>query len=175
MAMSYSRWQEMLRSVPANARKLYDIIPIAEGWSYSQIHQEAQRRGLNMSVQVIMGCVGELKDAGLVQTIDNMHRRTPHKDKPELISVASKEHLHVEPIKTRPAAAAAEPPKSATDRLADLAGRIEKMSNVANMLVTEAKAISEDLADVAVAIEESEGATSKELETLRALKALLRG
>ena len=160
--MSYSRFQQMLQSVPANARKLYDIIPIAEGWSYSQIHQEAQRRGLNMRSEVIMGAVGELKDAGLVQTADNLHRRTPHKPRPEPI-ITNKEatlagSTDIKPIQTRP-----EDRLSPFDKIAALATHLRKLAD-------DASAIADDLDDVALAIEESAGgeaAAKAELARIR--------
>lgn len=179
--MTYSRHQEMLRSVPANARKLYEIIPISEGWDFSRIHQEAHRRGMNFRVEVIMGCVAELKDAGLVQTdATHQHRRTPHKPKPEIVLRKDKEPtVTVDKISTRPpngAAPAAPPAKTALEHLSGIADRIKKLADVATMMATEANAISDDLAEVALTIEERTEASQDEVAKLRnlaqALKAL---
>jgi hypothetical protein len=180
--MSYSRFQEMLKSIPANARKVFDIIPIGEGWSYSQIHQEVQRIGMNVRAEVVMGCVATLKDAGLVfEPEQSRFQRAPHKPKPDLREtitiqkeppVANPPSAAIHPIQTRPATA--EEKLSATDKLGALSAQVRMLAEGAEKLASTARGIADDMDDIALAIEEQAGNIGEEMQKLRNLASALK-
>lgn len=135
--MSYARFAQMLQRLPTNARKLYELIPIGEAWTYLQIHQEALRSGLNMPHTTVMGCVGELKDSGLVyEPTQHTFQRCPHKPRPEPRATNNEQTEHtttmangsIAPIKTRPAGAAPEEPQTPVDKLGSLAAQLRQLS-----------------------------------------------
>lgn len=152
MALSSIRHSELLRSVPTNAAKVYEVIPITEGWTYSQIHQEMQRLGHNVRQEVLMGCVVRLKDAGLVyEPTQSRFQRVAYKPKPEL-------KLATPMPQTSPAASVLKP--TPADALANLAVQL--------------RAIASTIDDVALAVEEQLNTENEELKKLHQLRDLLK-
>jgi hypothetical protein len=162
--MSFARHSEMLSSVKANARKVYDAVPINEGWTYSELHQEVQRSGMNMTSEVLMGCVCRLKDAGLVFEPEQYRfQRTPHKQRPILRAVTQSKD---DETMTKPAGKP-EPAPSTFDQLSGLAVRMRKLGE-------DAASLASDLDDIALAMEDKLHVDDAELSKLRTLRDLMK-
>ncbi len=65
--MNQQRFESMYRGMTAQAKKVYDCIPISDPWTPSQIMQELHRKNISMSdMRVVLGCVNSLIDCGVV-------------------------------------------------------------------------------------------------------------
>lgn len=79
--MSYTRFQQLLASVPANARKVYDAVPVQQAWRINEIGDALQLTGQMMRIDVLQGCLAALKHADLITEIAGRYQRTSHKPK----------------------------------------------------------------------------------------------
>lgn len=65
--MNAARLMEAERHISAQARKVLECVPLQEAWTTEQINSEIGRRGMRMDKSAVLGCLGSLKDAGLVR------------------------------------------------------------------------------------------------------------
>lgn len=169
--MTHARFAEMLGAVPANARKVYEAVPIDQCWTFAEIGQEVRRLGYNMNTTTVMGCVITLKDAGIVhEPHPNQFCRMPHKPKPVLQEEPepmANNTQHV-PILTRPASVDQTEKLSAFDKLSALSTQLRTLATAAN-------SIADDLDDVALAVEERLHGEGEEMKKLRLLRDAIKG
>ena len=64
--MNQQKFDQLYRGLTIQAKKVYDVIPIAEAWSITQIMQELHRLNISMSdKRVVTGCLNSLVACGL--------------------------------------------------------------------------------------------------------------
>lgn len=174
--MSHARFQEMVRSVNSTARKVFDVVPIAEAWTLKDLRAELQRGGINISTDALVVSVGELKTAGVITERCGQFQRVECKPRPvdtqqeEPLTAAPPRDSHL-PIQVKAAPA---PAMSPLDAIAILAQRVKKLSDVATMMVNESKAVAEELEAVAIDIEVNHEQAIKGMQQLAQLRTLLK-
>ena len=68
MTMNQAKFDAVHKGLTAQAKKVYDAIPISEPWRPAQIMKELHRRESSMSdMRVVMGCLNSLIDSGCVE------------------------------------------------------------------------------------------------------------
>lgn len=66
-AVNQSKFEQAHRGLSAIAKKVFDAVPISEGWSPTQIGHEMTRQGSGGGeVRITLGCLNTLIDMGLV-------------------------------------------------------------------------------------------------------------
>lgn len=82
MSLSASRQRVLLDGQTAMARKVFEVVPIAESYTAQQIHSALVRNTrANVDFRVIEGCLSMLHGAGLVSKSSNLYQRAPVKSK----------------------------------------------------------------------------------------------
>lgn len=163
--MSPERANAALSGTTTVARKVYDAVPINEAWDLAAIRAELLRlRNSSIDMHTMRGCLGVLREAGLVIERDGRFTRCKVKARHE-----KEEATNVIEIKPQ------EPRKSVGTPLETLSGIASRLSAVARDLAaiaseieTEALRISSDL--------EAQDEDSAKLDQLRdGLRAVLKG
>lgn len=143
--MNQDKFESIHRGFSAQAKKVYDALPISEPWSPSQIMQELHRKNSGMNdARVILGCINTMVDAGVVV-------ESP-KSKFQRVEVKSK--AIKEPMKV------AKQDTSAIDRLSVIAQKLREL----------AQDMESAALDLAEQVEKNEADTTK----MRQLQALLK-
>ena len=128
--MTPARADALLKGQSAQARKVFDAVPILEAWGTQQIKRELDRTGKgNVDIRVVCGCLNDLEAAGLVcQPARDMYRRR--------VKLAAPNPASKEPVMaSKPATTAArvEPSKpdagSAIEILGDLSSEITALAD----------------------------------------------
>lgn len=161
--MSPERANAALGGTTAVARKVYEAIPINEAWDPAKIRSELLRLGItSIEMHTMRGCLGALRDSGLIVERNGMYVRCKVKAK------APKEPTNMIEIKKTK-----EPDNaSALDTLSRLAGRLSSvardLADIASELETEALRISTEL--------EAQNEDAAKLDQLReGLRSVLKG
>jgi hypothetical protein len=155
-AMQKSKFDTVFRGLSAQAKKVYESLPISEPWSPSQIMQELHRKNISMSdMRVVMGCMNTLIDIGCVEEpTKGMFIRVEIKEKaapsPEFKVVKQKD-AQMKQI---------ESPNNPIDRLSSLASRLRELAS--------------DMDDAAIALAEQAQKNDAETIKMRQLQALLK-
>lgn len=154
------------------ARKVLDVVPLAEAWLPQQIVGElARATGSNPDFRVVQGCLARLVDQGLVRRVDGARFQ---RVRPRVSLKPSKEPDTVPPSATKPDNA---PPSNATpiarvdsplDRLAVMAGALREQAQRLN-------AMADVIEAVALDYEAQLQRTGSDSAKLRQLQALLKG
>lgn len=161
--MTPERASSALSGTTAVARKVYEAVPINEAWLPVKIHAELLRLG-NSSIEMhtMRGCLGALRDAGLIAERDGKFVRCKVKARPP------KETTKVIEIKKTKD----EPSNSALEVLSRISGRLSSvaadLAAIASELETEALRISTEL--------EAQNEDAAKLDQLReGLRSVLKG
>lgn len=170
-SMNQAKFDGVHRGLSAQAKKVYDSLPIEQAWSPVQIMQELHRRncGLN-DMRVVIGCINSMIDAGCVAEPEKgMFRRVEVRQKeqikaPKLVSVKSIE----EPPMAK-AIVSASPVTTSTNK-ASTVGPIERLSALAQKLRELATDMETTALDLAEEAEKNDADTAK----MRQLQALLK-
>lgn len=65
--MNRSRLESITNNLTGVAKKVFETVPIAEPWHMNVIAGELRRRGHNIDRKTIDGCLGSLKDSGVIR------------------------------------------------------------------------------------------------------------
>lgn len=153
--MTPEKQRQKLAGQSGIAQKVFEAVPIQEAWPPNQIGQAIARVcGSQLDGHTILGCLGRLKDAGLVREVEPQRfRRTAVSP----VSIKPKEAMPA-PQKPAPQPAA---PTSAIDLLAGIAKSM--------------RALAGEIETAALAIEEGQAKADEDVQKLRQLQALLKG
>lgn len=157
--MNQSRFDAVYRGLSAQAKKVYEVLPISEPWGPSQIMQELHRKNISMSdMRVVIGCINSLIDAGCVdEPSKGMFIRAEIKERsapsPEFKVVKQKE-TKVKQEENKQTEA------SPIDRLSILSRRLRDLAS--------------DMDDAAIALAEQAQKNEAETIKMRQLQALLK-
>jgi hypothetical protein len=70
--------RQKLAGQSAIAQKIFDCVPIKQGWISHQIAAEVRRlTGTSPEIRTVVGCLNKLVDAGLVRHLHGEYRREP--------------------------------------------------------------------------------------------------
>lgn len=157
--MNISKFESVYRGLSAQAKKVYESLPISEPWSPSQIMQELHRKNISMSdMRVVMGCINSLIDAGCVdEPSKGMFIRAEIKEKqaPNQTFKTIKQKDTEMQKETKP-----ENTTNPIDRLSTLASRL--------------RALATDMDDAAISLAEQAQKNDAETVKMRQLQALLK-
>lgn len=159
--MSPEKHASILTGLSSIARKIYDFIPILEEWSAVQIAAESKRKGHNIDIVTLRGCLSSLVNSGVVKELPGgkFSRILP---RPKAIAQVKRkeEDLMTKPEAAKPA------PRRPTEILGQLASRVSQ-------LAADAKKLGSDIEAAAIEMEDQMKATSEEIEALRQLRSIL--
>lgn len=149
----------LIEGLTSTARKVYEVVPIADAWSSLQVSAELKRIGTPHELRIIQGCLKSLSEQGLVQRlgVDSFQRaksRAPSEKKESVMPTT----LKLTPIDTFAAVA---------DRMRDAA---KDMRLQAATLEEQASALETAALQATVGTD----AERAEMEKLRALKEALK-
>ncbi len=152
--MNAAKIKQAEQAQTAIATKVLNALPIADEWTVHIIRAELDRKGINIDMRVLSGCLNTLKSSGLARELaGGRWRRVTATDKPQLKAVKSPETpADLEPI----------------DVIADVAARLRTLSR-------DLSALAEQVESAVLNIESRDASVQQDAEKLRQLKALLQG
>lgn len=184
--MTPARAERLLSGQSALAAKVFAAVPILEAWTMEQIKRELERTGTTMKIapHTVMGCLRDLKDAGLIGEPIREHFRSNTKiprtvmdlelndDETETPAPASEQSMPVQ----APAAA----PKPATkpttlETLANLSESLVEATTALRKVIVSVQTIAKQIDDVALTVETERQESADIVSRYHQLQALLRG
>ena len=155
--LNQQKFDQMHRGMSAQAKKVYEAIPIAESWTPTQIMQELHRKNISMrDVNVVMGCLNSLIDCNLVvEPVKGVFRREPIRPKCE-----SQDTQPIEQAKEKEVNKTVIAPVSPIDLLGAFATRLRELAN--------------DAENIAIAVAGQAEKNEAETAKMRQLQALLK-
>lgn len=165
--ISQTRFKQMFNVLNAPVKKVYEAVPVSEAWTSTQIIGEISRLGYSMrDSKAIIGCLDTLKRQGLIQ-------------EPErgcFIRVEVKETVttfdkFIEETKEKTMATS----KPVTQIKQSNLDRLINLSEKANGLAAQMKAVATELENVALEIEAEIQENSTSAQKLKQLQELLKG
>lgn len=166
--MSQARFNAIYNGMTSAARKVYDVVPIAEAWDKVQIARELRRLNISLDIKVFDACLGALRDAGLIRELHQgeFQREKVREEaaKPANHDTKGGEMSSFSKMESLPAAPAK---KSPLDRLGELAQRATQLAGAVS-------ALASDISDAAVDIQAQLENTEEGVKKLRQLQTLLK-
>lgn len=156
--MNHTRMQSVIEGLTGTARKVYDAVPMLEGWDTSQILAEMRRAGNGFDMARFHGCLKSLIESGLIVQSAGKYRRVKTK-KPEEKPATTATRIRSE---TMPK------PEDPMDELAGIAAELRGRAAALNEL---ADRIESAALNVASSIESAKTGEKK----LNELAGLLKG
>ncbi|MCA8226185.1 hypothetical protein [Burkholderia vietnamiensis] len=159
--MTPAKYQAALSGLSTIAKKVLDMVPIQDAWSRSEIAGHLLRvTKSSPDAAVIDGCLGRLKDAGLI--------REPSRGRYQRVEVREREVLKVPVQKPEEAVnAPVEQPILPIEILSKLAER-------ARTVATELVMLASDIETAALTIEQGNAENAASLEKLRQFQSILK-
>ncbi|RQV20645.1 hypothetical protein DF039_12455 [Burkholderia cenocepacia] len=159
--MTPAKYHAALSGLSAIAKKVLEMVPIQEAWSRSEIAGHLLRvTKSSPDAAVIDGCLGRLKDSGLI--------REASRGRYQRIEVREREVLKVPEQKSEEAVAATEP--QAILPIEILSQLAERTRGLATQIVM----LASDIETAALTIEQGNAENAANLEKLRQLQSLLK-
>lgn len=162
--------EAMLQGQTSIARKIFEFVPIAEGWSEFQIASEMHRvTGSKVDPKVFRGCLRDLADAGLIRRRADQFSRTPIQDKTPKEAEMPKA---VTTLQLKPSQPKGEKPAdSPIEILGDIAGSIVALGK---SMAEQLHQLASRVEEAALQIEQGQEANAANLQKLKQLQSLLR-
>lgn len=156
--MNQAKFDSIERGLTHVSRKVFQAVPMREQWTRHQIHAELGRQGVNLTHNVVGGCLDSLRGMGLIREPDRGEfiRVVVRAYQPEEPKEAALPASTLAPVATKPA--------THESPLAVLAGLSKDLRGLADRI---------DAA--ALDVEERIEALGRDTEKLRQLQALLKG
>ena len=166
--MNQQKFDAVYRGMTIQAKKVYDAIPIQEGWTPAQIMGELRRRNISMTDKhVVLGCINSMIDSGLiVESPKGVFRREPVRPKfeqQEQLPEPTPPAKEPEPMSKTPAPAPAKDVPPSIDP-------ITRLSALAINLRALAAELESAAVDLAMQFEQNDAETEK----MRQLKSILK-
>ena len=164
--ISQTRFKQMFNTLNAPVKKVYEAVPVSEAWTSTQIIAEISRLGYSMrDSKAIIGCLDTLKRQGLIQ----------EPERGSFIRVEVKETTtfdkFIEETKEKTMATS----KPVTQIKQSNLDRLINLSEKANGLAAQMKAMATELENVALEIEAEIQENSTSAQKLKQLQELLKG
>ncbi|KVX33414.1 hypothetical protein WT32_02400 [Burkholderia anthina] len=159
--MTPAKYQAALSGLSAIAKKVLEMVPIQEAWSRSEIAGHLLRvTKSSPDAAVIDGCLGRLKDSGLI--------REPSRGRYQRIEVREREVLKV-PVQ-KPEEAVNAPVEQSILPIEILS----KLAERARAVATELVMLASDIETAALTIEQGNAENAASLEKLRQFQSILK-
>ncbi|KVF22927.1 hypothetical protein [Burkholderia cepacia] len=159
--MTPAKYHAALNGLSAIAKKVLEMVPIQEAWSRPEIAGHLLRvTKSSPDAAVIDGCLGRLKDSGLIREVS--------RGRYQRIAVREREVLKVPEQKSSEATVAAEP--QAILPIEILSHLAERTRSLATQIVM----LASDIETAALTIEQGNAENAANLEKLRQLQSLLK-
>lgn len=164
--LSAAKVDAILQGQTGLARKVYEATPIREAWAVGQI-QAAMRNGGVNEQRVIVGCLKDMREAGLVKELGGLFQRAEVRNK----AAANTTPTEKKPIMQKPAPIT---PKQAQpmEVLAELS---DDIISLATDLSDRLKRLSARVEEVALSVELDREKNAENLAKFSQLQALLKG
>jgi len=164
--ISQTRFKQMFNTLNAPVKKVYEAVPVSEAWTSTQIIAEISRLGYSMrDSKAIIGCLDTLKRQGLIQ----------EPERGSFIRIEVKETTtfdkFIEETKEKTMATS----KPVTQIKQSNLDRLISLSEKANGLAAQMKAMATELENVALEIEAEIQENSTSAQKLKQLQELLKG
>jgi len=164
--ISQTRFKQMFNVLNAPVKKVYEAVPVSEAWTSTQIIAEISRLGYSMrDSKAIIGCLDTLKRQGLIQ----------EPERGSFIRIEVKETTtfdkFIEETKEKTMATS----KPVTQIKQSNLDRLINLSEKANGLAAQMKAMATELENVALEIEAEIQENSTSAQKLKQLQELLKG
>ena len=165
--ISQTRFKQMFNVLNAPVKKVYEAVPVSEAWTSTQIIGEISRLGYSMrDSKAIIGCLDTLKRQGLIQE--------PERGcfiRVEVKETATTFDKFIEETKEKTMATS----KPVTQIKQSNLDRLINLSEKANGLAAQMKAMATELENVALEIEAEIQENSTSAQKLKQLQELLKG
>ena len=164
--ISQTRFKQMFNVLNAPVKKVYEAVPVSEAWTSTQIIGEISRLGYSMrDSKAIIGCLDTLKRQGLIA----------EPERGSFIRIEVKETTtfdkFIEETKEKTMATS----KPVTQIKQSNLDRLINLSEKANGLAAQMKAMATELENVALEIEAEIQENSTSAQKLKQLQELLKG
>jgi hypothetical protein len=164
--ISQTRFKQVHNTLNAPVKKVYEAVPASEAWTSTQIIAEISRLGYSMrDSKAIIGCLDTLKRQGLIQ----------EPERGSFIRIEVKETTtfdkFIEETKEKTMATS----KPVTQIKQSNLDRLISLSEKANGLAAQMKAMATELENVALEIEAEIQENSTSAQKLKQLQELLKG
>ena len=164
--ISQTRFKQVHNTLNAPVKKVYEAVPASEAWTSTQIIAEISRLGYSMrDSKAIIGCLDTLKRQGLIQ----------EPERGSFIRIEVKETTtfdkFIEETKEKTMATS----KPVTQIKQSNLDRLINLSEKANGLAAQMKAMATELENVALEIEAEIQENSTSAQKLKQLQELLKG
>lgn len=164
--ISQTRFKQVFNTLNAPVKKVYEAVPASEAWTSTQIIAEISRLGYSMrDSKAIIGCLDTLKRQGLIQ----------EPERGSFIRIEVKETTtfdkFIEETKEKTMATS----KPVTQIKQSNLDRLISLSEKANGLAAQMKAVATELENVALEIEAEIQENSTSAQKLKQLQELLKG
>lgn len=182
--MKHRRFTSLYNSQTGTAKKVYDAVPLSEGWDAMDVLRELTRQGsTNHKIEVIGGCLGQLASVGLLKQTGARYRRVPIEAPIEpvehLIHEAIVESVaHLQPVKAKnmnPKSLPTGTEPNILDIFTALAARAQTLEGKATVIANEAEQLRQDIETAGLDVAARLDKNSADLAQLAQLKALLKG
>jgi len=163
--ISQTRFKQVHNTLNAPVKKVYEAVPASEEWTSTQIISEVSRLGYSMrDSKAIIGCLDTLKRQGLIQ----------EPERGSFIRIEVKETTTLDKFldETKEKTMAAKPVTQIKQSNLD---RLISLSEKANGLAAQMKAVATELENVALEIEAEIQENSTSSQKLKQLQELLKG
>lgn len=165
MAISRARFEELKRSQTTTAQKVLAAVPIQEKWGVGQITAELVRRGVAIQHKILVGCLADLTENGLVEEGPKLSFKVVQIREPATKGGEEEDMKHVNVKLT---GAASEKVKR------DPMTILEDLARTAMSVSEKLKELSEDIGNAAVEIQLQVETDKEALAKLRQLQSLLK-
>lgn len=186
--MNETRMQQAMEGVTSIAQRVLEAVPIQEPWSKAQIVAELKRTGSSAGVDVVHGCLNNLRGKGLITEPESgkfirtqVRKKQSAAEQPQDV----KEPMTALVPQSKPEALTEAVKTKIRGRLAVRGGPMDALANIADSLalVTEQMAalakdayeLATEMQDAVLEAEIDREKAVADLEKLRQLQALLKG
>lgn len=172
--MNESRFKSLHDGLSAQAKRVYEAVPIQDKWQAAQIIAETTRLHPSMRERnTILGCLATLVRSGLVVEPERGYFRRKPDRKP------CQESSSPAPVTPPPKAAAVTEkktvePKDAADQASPI-DKITRLQSMASKIMADVKALSDAIETVAIEVEVQFSERDAESQKLKQLQSLLKG
>jgi hypothetical protein len=173
-SMNEARFNAIYRGITDQAKRVYQVVPIAEKWTVPQIMTELARINGTKDVRIVSGCLNSLKDSGLVKEVSGgAWMRVEVKIKQPAVAVieAVAQPEDAEPVP----AINMKPEPTPVPKTVSPMERIGALSSQALAIIQSLHQLAADIEAAALEIEEQMESNNRDNAKLQQLKELLKG
>ena len=171
-AMKQRKFNAIFNGLSSSSKNVYEVTPIAEAWSGTQIIAEMKRQGKVAERSYIMGCLSSLVRSKLVtEPKPGLFQRVPIESTQQL-----DEKTDIDPI-SNALNQGAEMQKDTTTNNSQATDPIEKIGQLASQcqaIITAVQQLASSIETVAIEVQESFTAQNENVKKMHQLQQLLK-